>query len=378
MKWSYRIARVSGIDIRVHATFVLIVLLGALEWGVPHGVGGALFGALTVCTLFLCVALHELGHSLVAQRVGVSVREIVLLPIGGLARLAREPDKPLHELFIAVAGPLVNVSIAAALGAVALLLVGTRADGASLLIESVSRGPSVLALVGLLLMANLALAILNMIPALPMDGGRVFRALLALLLGRARATTIAALVGQLLAVALAVYAFRSGNVLLALFAGFIFLGAGQERMMARATKILASVRASEACSRAPALSPDDTLATALSELRVPLAQLPVMHGAHLVGVLTRRDALQAAKQSSPTTTVSLVMRRDFEEVAADVSLEDVRARLIETGGRPIAVHDAEGLVGLLTFEDLARVTALAASLERRRAKSPARWPASFG
>jgi Zn-dependent protease len=378
MKWSYRIARVSGIDIRVHATFVLIVLLGALEWGAPHGVAGAVFGALTVCTLFFCVALHELGHSLVAQRVGVSVREIVLLPIGGLARLAREPDKPLHELFIAVAGPLVNVSIAAALGAVALLFVGARPDSASLLIESVSRGPSALALLGLLLMANLALAILNMIPALPMDGGRVFRALLALFLGRARATDIAALVGQLLAVALAVYAFRSGNLLLAVFAAFIFLGAGQERMMARATKLLASVRAAEACSRAPALSPDDTLARALSELRVPLAQLPVVHEAALVGVLTRHDAVSAAKRSSPTTPVSAVMRRDFEHVAADMSLEDVRARLIETGGRPIAVRDADGLVGLLSFEDLARVTALAASLERRRAKSPARWPASFG
>jgi len=378
MKWSYRIARVSGIDVRVHATFVLIVLLGALEWGVPHGAAGAVFGALTVCTLFLCVALHELGHSLVAQRVGVSVREIVLLPIGGLARLAREPDKPLHEFFIAIAGPLVNVIIAAVLGALALLLVGATPDGANLLIESVSRGPSALALVGLLLMANLALAILNMIPALPMDGGRVFRALLAMLLGRARATQVAALVGQLLAVALAVYAFRSGNLLLALFAAFIFLGAGQERMMARATKLLASVRASEACNRAPALSVDDTLATAVSHFRAPLAQLPVMHGAHLVGVLTRDDALKAAKRSPPTTSVGAVMQRDFDEVAGDASLEEVRARLIETGGRPIAVRDSEGYVGFLAFEDLTRVAALAASLEQRRAKSPVRWPASFG
>jgi CBS domain-containing protein len=103
-----------------------------------------------------------------------------------------------------------------------------------------------------------------------------------------------------------------------------------------------------------------------------------MQGARLVGVLTRHDALRAAKRSSPTMPASVVMRRDFDEVAADVSLEDVRARLIETGGRPIVVRGADGIVGLLSFEDLARVTALVASLERRRAKPPARWPASLG
>src|SRR5512140_3641426 len=106
MTLAWRIATVRGIAIRVHATFLIVVGLGAIQWGMPHGVRGALFGAFLMCCLFACVALHELGHSLVAQRFGVSVRDILLLPIGGIARLGREPKTPLHELLIAVAGPL--------------------------------------------------------------------------------------------------------------------------------------------------------------------------------------------------------------------------------------------------------------------------------
>lgn len=125
MKLSWRIATVRGIAIRVHVTFLFIVALGALEWGLSHGAVGFAFGALLVCLLFACVALHELGHSLVAQRLGVSVREILLLPIGGVARLGREPKTALHELLIAVAGPLVNVVLAGLLIGASLLFAGT-------------------------------------------------------------------------------------------------------------------------------------------------------------------------------------------------------------------------------------------------------------
>ena len=111
MKWSWPIARIAGIDVKIHATFLLIVVLGAMQWS-AFGLPGMAFGALLMLALFLCVTLHEFGHGLVAQRFGIPVREIVLLPIGGVAALARNPSKPLHELLIAAAGPAVNVVLA--------------------------------------------------------------------------------------------------------------------------------------------------------------------------------------------------------------------------------------------------------------------------
>jgi Zn-dependent protease len=129
MKLSLRLARVSGIDIRVHATFVLVLVFGAVQFGQLHGSSGAWFGAFFMCCLFACVALHELGHSLVAQQLGVRVREIVLLPIGGVARLSGDPKTPLHELLIAIAGPLVNVVLAALGLGVALVAFGWRSCG---------------------------------------------------------------------------------------------------------------------------------------------------------------------------------------------------------------------------------------------------------
>jgi Zn-dependent protease len=113
MKWSFRIANIAGISLNIHITFGLIVVLGALQWAVPHGVAGALFGALLILLLFACVTLHELGHALAARWFGIPVREIILLPLGGIAFLERQPSRPLHELVIALAGPLVNVLIAA-------------------------------------------------------------------------------------------------------------------------------------------------------------------------------------------------------------------------------------------------------------------------
>jgi len=118
MRTSFRIARIAGIDINVHVTFGLIVLLGAMDWGSRFGARGALFGALLVVVLFLCVVLHELGHALVAKAFGIGVRDITLLPIGGVSRMEKNPEKPLHELVIAAAGPLVNVVLAAGLLAV--------------------------------------------------------------------------------------------------------------------------------------------------------------------------------------------------------------------------------------------------------------------
>ena len=179
--------------------------------------------------LFTCVVLHELGHSLVAQKFGLTVREIVLLPIGGVARLEKNPEKPLHELLIAAAGPLVNVAIAVLLFFAGGLAVNFGALEGRSLFQTTDGPPSLVTLWGWLFTANVALALFNLIPAFPMDGGRILRAALALKMGFSRATRIATGVGQAIAFAFGLFGVLSGNLLLVVVAFFVFMGAGQER-----------------------------------------------------------------------------------------------------------------------------------------------------
>jgi len=361
MRFAWRIASVRGIAIRVHATFLLVVGLGAFQWGVPHGARGAVFGAFLMCCLFACVALHELGHSLVAQRFGVSVRDILLLPIGGIARLSREPRTALHELLIAIAGPLVNVVIAAALALVALVFLGPTwfLDGS--FVHSLLAPPSVATLLASLLAANLALAVFNMIPALPMDGGRVFRALLSFPLGKLRATTIAAAVGQLLAAGFAAFGILSGNLVLALIGAFVFVGAGQERSMARIMASLGSLRAGDAVDpRAIVLQPGDLLGVAMEyALRTSQSHFAVVLGDHVIGTISRDEVLSAVRRSGPLAYVSGVMNRDLAEVDAPMPLTEVRILLIDRGGRPVLVRGAQGYLGLIGLDDVARAASMA-------------------
>jgi Zn-dependent protease/CBS domain-containing protein len=361
MSSSWRIATVRGIAIRVHFTFLFVVALGAVEWGLSHGARGFVFGALLVCLLFVCVALHELGHSLVAQRLGVSVREILLLPIGGVARLGREPKTALHELFIAIAGPLVNVVLAALLIGITVLSFGTGWFSSGGFGQALTAAPGGTTLLAALIAANVALAVFNMIPALPMDGGRVFRAVLTFFFGKLRATNIAATVGQLLAATLSAVGLMGGNLILVLIGVFVFLGAAQERATARTMASLAGLSAGDAVdSRAVTLEPGDILASALAHaVRTPQAHYAVVLGDRVVGTLSRDEIVAAARRLGPATFVAGVMDRDVEEVAGSAPLSDVRARLIERGGRPLLVRSRHGLSGLIGLEDVARVATMA-------------------
>ncbi|HEV8245285.1 MAG TPA: site-2 protease family protein [Polyangiaceae bacterium] len=371
MKWSYRLLRVSGIDIRVHATFFIIVLLGALDARQHFGPAGLWFGALLVCAIFLCVTLHELGHSLVAQRFGVSVKQIVLLPIGGVAQLGSEPKTPWHELLIAIAGPLVNVLIAG------VLFLSLQPSWATLYDPLIGGDlPSPRAFATWLLVSNVWLAAFNMLPALPMDGGRVLRALLSMFLGKPRATRIAAGLGQLLAVGLIALAFTSGPVTLALIGMFVFLGAAQERTMQQTTGVLSELRAGEVCDPdASALSPGDHLGTVLDQLlRSPQSAFVVLHGHDLIGVVTREDVLHAAPTVGPAVPISRIMRRDCRVVSAELGLDQVRAMLGEARS-PVVVMGPEGVLGVLSLEDIARVAAVMQELARRGLRRPIPSPA---
>ncbi len=361
MKLSWRIVTVRGIPIRVHATFLFVVVLGAVEWGMSHGTKGALFGALLVCLLFACVALHELGHSLVAQRFGVSVREILLLPIGGVARLGREPKTALHELLIAVAGPLVNVVLAVLLVLGALVVAGPVWVSEGGMMRALMAPPALATLVAVLTAANIALAVFNMIPALPMDGGRVLRAVLSFFLGRLRATSIAATVGQLLSATLAAIGLLSANIILVLIGVFVFMGAAQERTTAKILASLAGLNAADAVDpHAHRLEPGEMLAGAMQyALRSSQPHYAVVLGERLVGTLGRDEILEAVRRQGPMTFVAGVMSRDVDEVAATEPLAEVRTRLIERGGRPLVVRSSDGIVGLIALEDVARAAGMA-------------------
>jgi len=372
MRWSFRIARVSGIDVRVHVTFALAVIFFALNFAAPHGLRGAVFGVLLICVLFACLSLHELGHSLVAQRLGVTVTEIMLLPIGGVARLANEPRKPQHELLIALSGPLVNAVVALGL---MLVLDWYRVplDANDLLSMA---DPTPIGLLRALFWGNAVLAVFNMLPALPMDGGRVLRALLGLSLGRSRATRIAAAVGQVIAIALVGVAFNKDWELLALVGMFVFVGAAQERAAVRASELLSELRAGEVCDpNAVVFAPHEQVGHVLDTLvRSAQNHFAVFYGKELVGTIARERVLAAAPRVGLQAPLSALMRREFFAVDAGTPLDEVRRRLLELAGRPVVVRASTGYAGVLGFEDLQRITLVAERLAQAGIRRPQTVP----
>lgn len=363
MKGSFRLLRVAGIDIKVHFTFPLILLLGAMDWGGKHGVPGAAFGVILMLALFVCVVLHELGHSLVAQRFGITVREIVLLPIGGVAMLGRMPRKPVQELLIAVAGPLVNVVIALGLG----LYLGFRGDlplDGSQLVELAKAGPSTQTLLQWLLAANVSLVVFNLLPAFPMDGGRILRAVLAMFMGFSRATRVAAGVGQMLALALGLFGIFNGQILLALVAAFVFLGAGQERAAEEARVLLSTLRLGDAYNKyALTLAPGDSVHQVIDYLLTSYQpDFAVVLGGRLHGVVTRDAVLQSLVTGQDESYVTGIMNRDVLRLEADLSLAQARERMAESSAHVAAVFEGERYLGLINQDDINEAMRISAFL----------------
>jgi Zn-dependent protease/predicted transcriptional regulator len=371
MKWSFTIARVAGIDIKVHATFFLILLLGAIQWEGPNGFMGAFFGILLMALLFLCVILHELGHSLVAQYFGLPVSEIILLPIGGVSKMERNPRKPMEELLLAIAGPLVNIIIAAALVAAAGAAGTLSSLNAKGLVSGQPLSPSSSVLLAWLLAANITLALFNLVPAFPMDGGRALRAILWMFLGFTKATQIASAFGQLLAFAFGLYAVLSGHFLLALIALFIYLGAGQEWTEERARTVLTTFKVGDAYNKhALTLGPGDQVNEVVHILLTSYQpDFAVMQGSSLLGVVTREDVLKALATETQDVYVTGIMRREVPQFQASMHLDEVRRVMLENGIRVAAVYEGEKYLGLISQEDISEAVLIATFMkeqERRR------------
>lgn len=363
MAWAFRIGRIAGIDLKLHITFALVLALGAAQWS-GHGARGAAFGVLLVSLLFVCVVLHELGHALMARRFGIATHAIVLLPIGGVAQLARSPEQPREELWISAAGPAVNLLIA---GALLLISLATGVSGLpDESLRAILSQPSLAALLLWLLGANVTMALFNLLPALPLDGGRILRAVLTLGLGAERATPLAATIGQVLALGLGVLAVVQGHIMLALIAGFVFLGAGQERFAAQAQKTLSTLRAGDAYSRnALVLSPGDRLLHVVQPLLTThQPEFAVMLGSQLLGVVTRTRIVQALHEEPGDTYVAGLMERNVPRVEESASLEEVRRMLLERRVSVAAVYRGEELLGLLGLEGISSALAVASAMAR--------------
>jgi Zn-dependent protease len=351
--WAIRIANVSGIPIRLHFTFLLLVIWFALS---NIGISRS-WMVLSLLGLFFCIVLHELGHSLVAQHFGYRVRDITLYPIGGVAAIEGSP-RPLHELYIALAGPAVNVAIAI------LLYAGLTLAKAWPPLPP-DRDQAVAALLGhpltFLYYSNIFVFLFNMIPAFPMDGGRVLRAMLGLSIGKARATRIAASVGQILAVLMAVYGlgfFNSSlNLGLVIIALFVFFGAGQERDVEQARVVVDDAPVSAAMVRDfQTLAVGDTLERAASMLLATSQQdFPVVvgEGGDVAGVLSRGQLLRGLAEHGPSAYVAGTMTRDVLFALPGDSLEEFMLRPDGVQRAPVLVRDESGaLLGMLTMDNL--------------------------
>jgi stage IV sporulation protein FB len=350
MLWSFPIATIAGTVVRLHATFLLFLIwIGAAQWRAA-GRDAALEGVVFIVLVFACVLAHEFGHILAARRYGIRTPEVTLSPIGGVASLERIPERPREELVVALAGPAVNVVIAAALFLV-LAAIGTSADAEQMArIEDPRMG-----LVTRLAVANLFLVLFNLLPAFPMDGGRVLRALLAMRRPHAEATRIAARIGQGMAFLFALAGLFSSPMLIVIGL-FIYLSASAEAQhVAHRDGSQDLPVAAAMVTLVEALSPASTLDDAVDLLlRTSQKDFPVVDGSGRArGLVTRDSLVVALRRGDAATPVLDVMVRDVPTVDRRVPLDRAMALLNQSRAAALFVTDGDGrLVGLLTPENV--------------------------
>jgi Zn-dependent protease/predicted transcriptional regulator len=346
MKSSLKFGTFADIKVYIHPTFVLLLLFfGFLFWRQGNGFYSMLEGLLFILTLFGCVLLHEFGHALTAKKYGIKTKDIVLLPIGGVARLERMPEKPLQELLVALAGPMVNLVIAS------VIFVGLRASQTlePLQILTATIGP----FVERVMSANIFLALFNMLPSFPMDGGRVLRALLALRLGYARATHYAATLGQGMAVLFGFLGFFV-NPMLLLIAIFVWFGAAQEATLAKMKSSMDNITVKDATiTQFATLRPSDPLKRAI-DLTLATAQkdFPVVEDGEVKGMVVQDALFKNLQTRDEQSPVSQIMVNDFLSADYFDILETAFMKLKSCNCQTFPVLRNGLLIGLLTMDNV--------------------------
>lgn len=368
MRWSFKAGRAFGIELRIHITFFLIIAWAAYIWGVGYegGVAGAFYGALLISLLFVCVVIHELCHSRMAIHYGGEVDSITLLPIGGVSLLKNMPDEPRKELWVSVVGPASNIVIAALLGILLIVLPGKVSAATTEEFTNVITGISLQGLVTYLLIINLMLALFNLLPAFPLDGGRVLRSILAQRMSYVRATRIAVTTGQVFAFALGIAGLLLGAWLWILIAVFIYMGAEQEGAGAQMKTVLSRLKVGQAVARnVRVLSPAEKLADVVAVvLHTYQEDFPVVEDGRLEGVLTRANLIAGLHNLGPDATVDRVMEKNFPVVSSSEPFSKVYEKINDTGVRAVVVVDEGKLVGMVTMEHISEVFMLLTASDR--------------
>ena len=366
MGWSIKLFDVGGTAVRIHLTFFLLLAwIAAIHWG-RGGPAEAIDGVAFIVALFVCVVLHEFGHIIAARQYGIRTSDVTLLPIGGVASLERMPEKPGQEIVVALAGPAVNVVIALVL----MFLLGAKFD----LSQMAQLEQAQTTLIGRIAAANVVLFVFNLIPAFPMDGGRVLRAILAVWLGYTRATRAAAMIGQALAI---VFAFLGllGNPLLVLVAVFIFLAASGEAGYVQAREYTRGYLAKHAMiTTYQPLSPNSTADDAAALLlRTTQQEFPVVDGAGVLrGIVTREALIAALRETGGSTPVIDFMQRDVPTVPENACLDNVFELLRRKGQRAVGVIGGhQRLLGYITPENLTELVMIQSSRSARSELAPA-------
>ncbi len=346
MKWSLKIGEFAGIGVYLHWTFSLLIgwvfMAHLAEGETPlEAFGGVVF----ILTLFACVVMHEFGHALTAKRFGVKTRDITLLPIGGVARLERIPEKPMQEFWVAVAGPAVNVVIAALLFVVLLVSGGMGGFPGVQWFEG--------GFLSQLMWLNLWIVGFNLLPAFPMDGGRVLRSLLAIRMGRRRATSVAANIGQAMAIIFGVVGFFI-NPFLIFIAIVVYLGAQAEASQVEMQSVLEGLRVRDGMmTRFQTLSAQDPLSRAVEELLAGSQHdFPVLNDGFLVGVLRREDLIKALADGHHASIIADVMCLDCGPVGEKDALSTALEEMSRNQRVTAPVMRGAQIIGLLTMDNI--------------------------
>jgi len=349
-RWSWQIGGLFGISIRVHVTLLALLLWVAIAAPIAGARPLQAFAQVAlVVSVFACIVIHELAHALVARRFGCRTREILLLPIGGIAQMERVPERPAQELLVGLAGPATNIVIAGVLGAV-IAIVGWPFD------------PDQPSLAGSLIVplfwSNVALAGFNLLPAFPLDGGRVLRAMLTARLGRQRATLAASTVGKVLAIVFVIAGLTVGGTMLAIIGVFVWFAAEQESATVMLTSMLSTATVADAMIRSPhvvdAEDPIDEVAKHM--IADGQRDLAVAEHGRVAGTVSVVDIAQQMSAASPHGAVGSAMHRDVAIVQPMTPLVDVLDTLERRG--VLLVGDQDTVIGMLTTEQLATFAAL--------------------
>jgi Zn-dependent protease/predicted transcriptional regulator len=359
MKFSLFLGSYRNVKVFIHWTFSLLLLwiiISNVRAGVPTA--DVMWTVLFVLALFFCVILHEFGHALAAQRYGIQTRDIILFPIGGVARLEKLPEDPKQELWVAIAGPLVNIVL------FILLSIYLYATGFEMH-EVENFGIRASTIVPYLASANLILAIFNLIPAFPMDGGRVLRAFLSIKLPRAKATQIAGTIGQFLAILFVFYGLFN-NPIMVLIGLFIFLGAATEVSQTRNESLLKGFKVKDALMmKFQIIAFDAPLSKAVEKLlNSQSTHFVVVKDDVPIGTLSRNEIIKGLQEGGEHLPVDQIADLNPLRIETEQDMDDAWKKMLANQKKVAFVIENGHFTGILDQENISEFMMVRSALEK--------------